>query len=194
MTLLEAENLTRPMTLAEFERLAEQDRYELLNGRLVELQMGMESDLIANAIATLLLEYARRTGRGIATGQTAYKLVAVDGAEHLLKPDASYIAWSRLPGGQVPRGYCNVAPDLAVEVLSPRDLAEHVEEKTAEYLSLGVTSVWSVYPPGRFVRVHRSDGSVAEFRPGQRLKDDPAMPGFDVDVADFFSILPPASA
>ena len=56
-----------------------------------------------------------------------------------------------LPAGP-PKGHCRVAPDLAVEVISPNELYSEVEEKIDEYLAAGVRLVWVVDPPHRSVR------------------------------------------
>lgn len=50
-----------------------------------------------------------------------------------------------------------MAPDLAIEVLSPSDAAAEVHAKVAEYLRLGVRAAWVVDPAGRNVRVHARD-------------------------------------
>jgi len=51
-------------------------------------------------------------------------------------------------------GHCPIAPDLAVEVVSPHDLYSEVEAKVNDYLGAGVSLVWVVDPPTRSVRVH----------------------------------------
>ena len=49
-----------------------------------------------------------------------------------------------------------LSPDLAVEVISPNDLATEIDQKVAEYLGAGVPLVWVVHPEARAVRVHRA--------------------------------------
>ena len=50
----------------------------------------------------------------------------------------------------------DVAPDLAVEVVSPTDRAEELAEKIAEYFQAGVRLVWVVYPVFRLIHVYES--------------------------------------
>ena len=50
-------------------------------------------------------------------------------------------------------------PFLVVEVLSPDDRVEDIEEKIADYLEFGVKYVWVVSPRTRRGRVHTSEGS-----------------------------------
>ena len=50
-------------------------------------------------------------------------------------------------------------PLIAVEVLSPDDRAGDLEEKVADYLAFGITSVWVINPVTRRAFVHTPDGS-----------------------------------
>ena len=54
-----------------------------------------------------------------------------------------------------PEKYIPFAPDLAVEVLSPNDRADEVEEKVQLWLRAGSLLVWVVDPENRTVVVHR---------------------------------------
>ena len=47
-------------------------------------------------------------------------------------PDAAFVDRERLPAGELPPGYLEMVPDLAVEVVSPGDSAREVLEKVAD--------------------------------------------------------------
>jgi Uma2 family endonuclease len=100
----------------------------------------------------------------------------------------------RLPAEQLEEGYLTLPPDLAVEVVSPNDLAYEVEEKVQEYLAMGVRLVWVVYPPTRTISVRRRDRSTAVLYPDDGLGGDDLLPGFVCRVGDLFKALPPALA
>ena len=87
-------------------------------------------------------------------------------ARQVRKPDASFIRIDRLPAGEEPEGHCPIAPDLAVEVVSPNDLYSEVEEKVDDYLAAGVRLVWVIDPPTRTAHVHRAGGGVSGFEAG----------------------------
>ena len=55
-------------------------------------------------------------------------------------------------------------PDLAVEVVSPNDSADELEEKLDDYQKAGVPLVWVVNPSSHTVMVYRGDGSVSRLR------------------------------
>ena len=162
--------------------------FELVNGELVEKTMGWESSWIASELAALLRTECRRhrPSLGWALGGEATYQCFDDDPEKVRRPDASFIARGRLPGGRRPKGHCRVAPDLAVEVVSPNDLYSHLEEKVAEYLGAGVRLVWVIDPPTKTVRVHRADGSTATLHSDDELSGEEVILGFRCRVADLF--------
>ncbi|HZT81879.1 MAG TPA: Uma2 family endonuclease, partial [Gemmataceae bacterium] len=79
-----------------------------------------------------------------------------------------------------------VTPDLAVEVVSPNDLACEVEEKLLEYLNANVPLVWVVYPQSRTVHVYHPDGLGRLLREQDELTGENILPGFRFPVRDLF--------
>jgi Uma2 family endonuclease len=77
-------------------------------------------------------------------------------------------------------------PTLCVEILSPNDTFEQIDEKITEYLSAGVPLVWVADPYRRTVTVHRPDAEPALFNRTQAMPEHPAMPGFAPAVIDLF--------
>src|SRR5262249_52275418 len=77
-------------------------------------------------------------------------------------------------------------PVLAVEVLSPSDKQENVDDKVATYLAAGVAIVWVVNPRFRTVMVYRPDAPPCSFNDTQELTAEPHLPGFRVAVAGLF--------
>src|SRR5712691_3211769 len=130
---------TRPRVTAE-ELLAMPDgkNFELVNGELVERNMSWESERIGTNLIVLLGSFSREHDCGVVNGANAgyqcFEEIYPDDPDRLRKPDASYISVDRLPSEPVVKGYCGIVPDLAVEVVSPNDLSEEVEEKVHEYL------------------------------------------------------------
>ena len=57
--------------------------------------------------------------------------------------------------GCLPQGWGKIPPDLAVEVVSPNDSADALEEKLDDYQKVGVPLVWVIYPEPRTVKVFR---------------------------------------
>lgn len=77
-------------------------------------------------------------------------------------------------------------PVLAIEILSPSDKQEEVEEKIDDYLGAGVLQVWEVNPRRRTVTVYRPDQEPQFFNVKQDLVADPELPGFRVPLSELF--------
>jgi Uma2 family endonuclease len=78
-------------------------------------------------------------------------------------------------------------PTLAVEILSPSNTEEEVNDKLDAYRSARVTLVWVVDPHLRTVTVLRPDTGPELFNDTQELTAEPHLPGFRVPVADIFA-------
>jgi Uma2 family endonuclease len=77
-------------------------------------------------------------------------------------------------------------PVLAVEVLSPSDTQELIEEKIDDYLGAGVPIVWTLNPRRRTVTTYRQNQAPQLFNATQELVGDPELPGFRVPVLSLF--------
>jgi Uma2 family endonuclease len=78
-------------------------------------------------------------------------------------------------------------PVLAVEILSPNDVLEDVNEKIDEYLAAGVRLVWVIDPHDRTVTIYRPSREPDFVNAAAELSGDPELPGFRVAVARLFS-------
>jgi Uma2 family endonuclease len=180
-------------TPEELLAMPDADRYELVNGALVERNVGWLSGWVATQLARRLANFAEERHAGWVVGNSgdAGYQGFPDSPRTVRKPDVSFVASGRFPGEQLPLGYARLAPDLAAEVISPNDLYEEVEEKVEEYLRAGVRLAWVISPRNRTVRVYRADGSSGSRRENDELDGEAVLPGFRCAVRDLFP-RPPA--
>jgi Uma2 family endonuclease len=164
------------------------EHYELVDGELVERDMGTEANWIAGEVYGQIREFNRAARLGWALPDTSYQCFAAH-PDRVRRPDASFIRAGRMPGDRLPKGHCPIAPDLAVEVISPNDYYADVRTKVDEYLRAGVSLVWILDPGTRSVEVLRADGSAALLRADDELTGEALLPGFRCPVANLF---PPA--
>lgn len=170
--------------------LPDAENYELVDGQLVERKMGSESSLIATIISFLLRQFLRGKNLAHVFGSDAGLQCFPHSPKKLRRSDVSVIRYGRLPGEVIPKGHITVAPDLLVEVVSPRDLAEEVEEKVVDYLEAGVQLVWVVYPATRRVWVRRPsdalEGAATELTGDDVISGEKVLPGFTCKIREFF--------
>jgi len=174
------------MTAEELLKLPDNSRYELVNGHLVERNMGSESSWIGGEIFFRLNAFCKAHNLGwVWPGDNSYQAFPED-PERVRRPDVSFVRRGRLPGGKPAKGHERITPDLAIEVVSPNDTSEEVEVKVGEYLSAGVQLVWVFHPETRTVQIYRPDGSGHRLNAGDELTGENVVPGFCCKVSDFF--------
>lgn len=163
------------------------DRYELVDGHLVEIKVSVWSSYVAGSIYCTLHTYCEKDRLGwVLPGGTAYQCFAAF-QNMVRKPDVSFVCLSRMTVQQAQaEGHCPVVPDLVVEVLSPNDLVYEVDQKVRQYLDAGVRLVWVVNPEQRTVEVHRVAGTGTILRENDEVTGEDVVTGFRCRVSDFF--------
>jgi Uma2 family endonuclease len=78
-------------------------------------------------------------------------------------------------------------PILAVEILSPSDTQDEINDKIDEYIAAGVAVVWIIDTRRRTVTIHRPGQEPVLVNATQELTGEPHLPGFRVRVADLFA-------
>jgi Uma2 family endonuclease len=154
---------------------------------LVERNMSMLSNYIAGVVYSLLFGFCRPKKLGwVFPEGTSYQCFQDDPSK-VRRPDVSFVRLERLsPEEAAARGHARLAPDLAVEVVSPSDLYYEVDAKAQEWLDAGVKLVWVVNPRTRSVAIHRADGSSAILHEQDELTGENVIPGFRCQVRELF--------
>ncbi len=166
---------------------AEGKRTELVRGDLVVMApAGGRHGHIANTIAYLLTEFTRAGQGGMVFAAETGFFLRRD-PDTVRAPDVAYVAAGRLAEGEPPPGFLELAPDLAVEVVSPSDSLAAVGGKVQDWLEAGTPLVWVVYPNSRSVTVHRTTGQPQQLSETDSLSGAPALPEFAVPVSDLFA-------
>jgi Uma2 family endonuclease len=168
--------------------------YEVIDGQLVEKPMGAESSMIAMTLVGHLQPFASSRKLGLVFGPDCGYQFQKNDPKKVRKPDVSFVAQGRLAGDRPPRGNITVAPDLAVEVVSPNDLVDDLDTRIEEYLSSNTRLLWIVFPLTASVLVLRQDGSGVRLRGGQSLSGEDVLPEFTCPVQALFADVSPAPA
>lgn len=180
-----------PGTATEDDVLAVLDREnvpcELVDGVLVEKAMGYGEAMLALALGSVLRAFVNEHNLGIATGADGF-LRLFPGL--VRGPDVAFVAWARFPGGERPKdAFPRVAPDLAVEILSPSNTRAEMARKRREYFAAGVQLVWEVDPETRTVAVYRGPEGPTILDDAATLDGGDVLPGFALPLAGLFAEL-----
>lgn len=176
------------VTVDVFKTLPLDGIWELIDGELIELQpTGGESGGISADILGELSSHVRAKQLGWTFGsQTGF--VLFPDRDTVRAPDAAVVLRDRLP--ERPKGFIPLAPDLAVEVLSPSDRMADALSKVGMYLDAGVRLVWLVDPALRSVTVFRPDAAPLTLHYGDTLDGGDVLPAFRLSLAEIFASPP----
>lgn len=184
----------RTMTAAEFDMWVMRPEnvekaYELINGEVIEKgEREGEGPMVSNQDssrtgATILIHlgiYLLENEMGRVTGEQGGYLV---NGQHYI-PDVGYMSYGRQPIDNYD-AYNPLAPDLAVEVLTPTDDPLTFSTKIVNYLLAG-TVVWAVNPVQRIVNVYAPGQGVVLLAEGDTLTGGDLLPGFALPLANIF--------
>lgn len=101
-------------------------------------------------------------------------------------PDASFVRADRLPSEGIGPGLLKLAPDLAIEVLSPSETASELQEKLDDYSLSGTPLVWVIDPVRRTVMIVAADAPVRWLDDDDTLDGGRVVPGFSCPVSEIF--------
>jgi len=161
--------------------------HELVRGEVARVSPpSYEHGAVCYQISGLFWDYARRTGFGHgASNDTSIQTQRTP--DTVRGPDFAFFSNARWPRPRGFNGLPPVAPDLAVEVVSPGNRRGEVLQKVSEYLEAGTLLVWVVYPKKRTIAIHRdSEAPPVVLGDGDVIENLPELPGFRCLVSDVF--------
>lgn len=178
-----------PGTATEADLIARQKRdgglLELVDGTLVEKAVAFYEARLATVLSRLLDSYVEKHDLGITVGPDADMRLA-PGLVRL--PDVAFLAWKRFPHKKLPRSPVpDIAPDLAVEVLSRGNTKKEIERKLPEYFTAGTRLAWVADPKTRTVKVYASPETVTVVTEDGVLAGGDVLPGFRLSVREWFT-------
>lgn len=164
---------------------------ELIGGRIVEFPMnGFLPGHVAGTIYISLMEYARKTRKGIATSDgVGYVVPELLSGRESFGPDVAYYSGPPLIN---PMKFIPSPPTLAVEVRSENDYGpaadSDYDDKRADYFEAGTRVVWDVDPMNETVTCYTSANDPGTtFNRGEIADAEPAVPGWRIAVDDVFA-------
>ncbi|MCS7030299.1 MAG: Uma2 family endonuclease [Gloeomargarita sp. SKYG116] len=174
----------------EFMRLPQDGhRYEIVNGELVDMgSAGALHSYLSTLLSAALVNYCLPKKLGVVLdSSTSFKMK--NGNRR--SPDMAFFAKERLQGMQeLPIGYLEGAPDLAVEILSPGNTVAELEDKITEYFENGARLVWVISPTQHYILVYRCAHEPDRLlKSADVLDGENVIPGFSLPLTELFQPL-----
>jgi Uma2 family endonuclease len=173
---------TTLLTFEEFERLPDQPgKRELLEGELIELppaklKHNRSSHRIFKSIERAL-ESAHERGEAAELGEVYHEMGFQLSRRSYVQPDVSVTHAAQHEGE-----YFDLAPAIAIEVVSPSNTAQELDTKAELYFRYGALEVWRFYPKTRHVVVQTGDTSRIE----RETVTTRLLPGFVLKLPEVF--------
>lgn len=166
---------------------AERRLCELVDGVLVEKAMGFRESCLASVLIAILLTFVRSRNLGLVTAPGGMMRLA-PGLVRI--PDVAFISWDRLPNRRMPpEPIPDLAPDLAMEVLSMGNTSGEMARKRQDYFAAGAQVVWEVNPNTRTVEVFTTPDHSTVLYEAQTLDGGMVLPGFTLPLQELFGEL-----
>lgn len=103
-------------------------------------------------------------------------------------PDAAWIPaekWNLLTPAEKKK-FAPIVPDFIMELRSPSDRLESIQEKIAEFMESGCLLAWLIDPEAQQTTIYRADGSETTVPFTQILSGESVLPGFSVQLGELF--------
>ena len=178
-----AERFLELLALPEYQ----DSRLELVEGKIVEMpKPKRRHGIVTMDLAVELANYVKTHGLGeVPAPDTGFLLERNPyGRDTVRGVDIAFVSKKHMLGPLDDEWY-EVAPDLAVEIISPSNKAGDIQRKVTQLLNAGARLIWLVYPETRSVVVQSSSGSVTLYE-DDMLSGGEVLPGFAIRVGDIF--------
>lgn len=178
---------TRLMTAEDLlAMLDDGNRYELVDGELIRMRpTGFLHLQSTGLLISLLGGHVRERGLGVVGGEGGF--IFRRDPDKVYAPDVVFVSTHRLPPKEAWTSFLDIAPDLAVEVLSPSDTASYINDKVMTYLDAGVRLIWVVDPRCHTVTVYQADRTARVLVDQATLDGGDVLPEFRLPLMELFA-------
>ena len=104
------------------------------------------------------------------------------GTDTVRNPDVAFISVDHLRNIDPDDSPVEGSPALAIEVISPTNLAQDTAKKVRQYLEAGCRAVWLVYPALRLIEIHDATGARRINEP-ETLEESKPFAGFKFSLS-----------
>ena len=159
--------------------------YEIIDGVYRQKPISVFEIWMTSRLAEVFFHYCRASKSGQIFQEMMFRMSSTGNGR---KPDIAFVSAKRWPRNRAApsRNAWNVVPELAIEIISKSEKATESLGKVDEYFASGVTRVWQVWPEAQKILVYHSPTSIQVCVPGQILRDEVILPGFELDLNDLF--------
>lgn len=175
---------TQKLTLEEFLELPEHDHnYELIAGQAIpKMAPKRFHSRLTVTLCLLFTQWVQERGEiGIEWGIVLKRR----GQDWVPVPDLLYISYERLPLERFEDEACPIAPELAIEIISPGQSFGDLSEKATDYLQAGVSRVWLIDAQAKSLTIFYPN-AVPQTKKNNDSLEDELLPNLQLTVNQIF--------
>jgi Uma2 family endonuclease len=164
---------------------------EWVNGRALQKVSPKRKHALAQTKFAIALDmWACSARAGMVGTEWRFQIAPPGEVRRPLVPDVAFLSYARMPyAAQLETEVPDIAPDVAVEILSPGDRPADVAEKVRVYLAAGSELVVLVEPDSQILTIH--ERSSTRSLGANDVFEHAALPGLRFPVVDLFTPPPP---
>lgn len=162
--------------------LAANKGYEYINGKVEKKKMpNAKHSGVATRLAIEIGIFLKKNKIGLVYNEAHFQI-----RSNKRIPDVAFVSTSRIPTDGEPSQLWEIAPDLAVEVISPSDSYIKVFDKIDDYFAANVKQVWIINPIKKTVTIYFSTTETKIFSETETLICEDILPNFRLKLNDIF--------
>ncbi|HEX5708999.1 MAG TPA: Uma2 family endonuclease [Pyrinomonadaceae bacterium] len=163
-------------------------RLELIRGELKKMSpTGVTHGILCARLAAALNNFVEENDLGVVCGAETGFWIEKD-PDTVIGADVAYISHARLGAAENLDKFFPLAPDLAVEVLSPSNTAAEMKRKVDFYFAAGTHVVWIVDPEQKTVRTYFTAEESLVVGEGAVIDGGDILPGFSYEIDKLFKV------
>ncbi len=162
--------------------LATNKGYEYINGKVEKKKMpNAKHSGVATRLAIELGIFLKKSKIGRVYNEAHFQI-----RTNKRIPDVAFVSTSRIPADGEPSQLWEIAPDLAVEVISPSDSYIKVFDKIDDYFAADVKQVWIINPIKKTFTIYFSTTETKILTEKETLTCEDILPNFRLKLNDIF--------
>lgn len=148
---------------------------------------GGETSWRNSELVTILNIWAKRDGTGVVFDSSG-GFILPNGATR--SPDVAWVKRSRLTSlsSLQKKKFLPLCPDFVIELRSPADRLQDLQDKMVEYLANGLQLGWLIDPEARQVYMYRPAGEVEELNEPATISGEPVLVGFVLNIEEIWEV------
>lgn len=162
--------------------LATNKGYEYINGKVEKKKMpNAKHSGVATRLSAEIWLFLKKNKIGRVYNEAHFQIRA-----NKRIPDVAFVSATRIPADGEPSQLWEIAPDLAVEVISPSDSYIKVFDKIDDYFAANVKQIWIINPIKKTFTIYFSPTETKILTENDTLTCEELLPNFRLKLNDIF--------